>query len=524
MPDVLPFAAPQSSGGADLNPLLQQLLQRINGGGSTLQSNVVPIRQKQQEIQSQIADIQPAPAPEITPVPTQAPLASVTDPLKAMGSPMMLMALLGGALTGAPITSALQNATGFLEGIHKGDAEATKNHLDEFHANIDAAMKSNSAALEKYRAAMESKNFDLNKKLGEFRAVATEYGDPITMHAIETGDLEAAFKLIDARERNQQALQNHLDALTAGVSRAWKPVVLQMKDGSYVNGERNDITQGYRDAEFHDVSPAQVTQALSGPAATQVLTTGDLTPDNPRIKAIAEYKAPPGSMWGANTPYATKLMDAVLTANPKYDVAGWTAHTDVVNDFAKGMSARKMDSLNSVIQHFDVIEQAAVALKNGDTRALNALNQEFQKQFGSPVPTNFDALAQIVSQETNKVIIPGSTGGTAEERLAASKNVLTKAASLPQIIEGAEELKKLMAGQANAMRQRWTSTPGLDAAGFDAKLTPQALSALRTYGYEGSNPTLEQFLPKARLANPNASDDELTRFWESLYGPNRAAR
>ena len=41
-----------------------------------------------------------------------------------------------------------------------------------------------------------------------------------------------------------------------------------------------------------------------------------------------------------------------------------------------------------------------------------------------------------------------------------------------------------MAGQENALRQRWLSAPGLSAEDFDKKLTPAALVAMRQHGFE----------------------------------------
>ena len=432
MPDVLPFAAPQSSGSADLNPLLQQLLQRINGGGSTLQSNVVPIRQKQQEIQSQIADIQPAPAPEITPVPTQAPLASVTDPLKAMGSPMMLMALLGGALTGAPITSALQNATGFLEGIHKGDAEATKNHLDEFHANIDAAMKSNSAALEKYRAAMESKNFDLNKKLGEFRAVATEYGDPITMHAIETGDLEAAIKIIDARERNQQALQSHLDMLILRIGAARGPTVeFTLKDGSKVEGSRNKITGAVENLDGTPLDPSTIVREdrLGLPARSA-----------PAL-ALQRYIQ--------DHPNATE--DDITRFSAQY-----AQQVKAARDFGTGPLGNQTRSFSVGLYHLDTLQKLADALKNHDVKGFNTLANEWSTQTGQPAPSNFETAKQIIGAEVVKAIV-GAGGGGVQERLEAANHI--SASLSPEQIAGAiDTTKELMIGQLKGLKSQYERT------------------------------------------------------------------
>lgn len=221
MPDAAPLQniLSQANGppagantGGDSDALVQQLLQKLGQSSDTLRSNIVPFRKRQQEIEGQISDIQPPPAPTLTPVPTQAPDPQVTDPLKAMSSPMMMMALLGGALTGAPITAALKNGEGFLKGIQAGDQEATKNHLDEFNANLKAANDANSAALEKYRAAFESKKFDMDKLTSELRSIASETGDEMTMHQIETGDIGEAFKLLDARQKNQDRLtQLHND-------------------------------------------------------------------------------------------------------------------------------------------------------------------------------------------------------------------------------------------------------------------------------------------------------------------------
>src|ERR1700690_2131149 len=124
--------SPGQASNSSTDALVQQLLAKFGTPPSA--PNIIPFQQAKEKIESQRAALPVPQAPQLQTPQQKVPEPQVTDVFKAMGSPLMLMALLGGAFTGAPITSALNNATGFLTGVQKGDVEATKNHFNEFQA------------------------------------------------------------------------------------------------------------------------------------------------------------------------------------------------------------------------------------------------------------------------------------------------------------------------------------------------------------------------------------------------------
>ena len=452
------------------------------------------------DLQAHLADV---PKPEdfgLTPKdleamqPTKSPSYKPDNPLQDFGGMASLIGIFGGMLSRRPLVTSLNAASGAMQAYHQRNLEDYDKQVEEWKNNTDYISKVMDWREKAYDIADKQFQNDLAKKSAAYQMISAASGDTLKAASLAQGDWQMLYQQRmdsakikaqwdETNARLSQAAAEKGQTLALAMARGWKPTVLSMKDGSFINGERNEVTGEYRDTQFKDVPSEQVKSALTGPAATQALTMDDLTPDDPRIKAIAEYKAAPGSMWGANTPYATKLMDAVLKANPKYDTAGWTQHLDVVNDFAKGPSAQRMDAINAVVQHFDLIQKAAVELRNTNFRPSNELKQTWARTFGSSIPTSFAGMSQIVSQEANAVIL-GRGRGTVDERTAAQASILSKANSLDQIIDGSDSLKGLMAGQANALRQRWLSAPGLSAEDFDKKLTPAALVAMRQHGFE----------------------------------------
>ena len=431
--------------------LLQSLLQKLSASSGSLASNVVPFRQRQQAIEQKIDAVEPPAPPELTPIPTKAPDPQYTNIFKALSPDMMALAALGGALTGAPITATLQNATGFLKGIHEGDEQATKDHLEQFNTNLNAAKDANAAALEKYRTVLDSKNFDMNKMNGQLRSIANEYGDPITMHAIETGDLKGLAQIVEAREAMQTRLQNHQDMINLRVEGSWGPTLdFTLKDGKKVQGERNKLTGQIRDLAGNEIDRSQITredrQALPARSAP----------------ALALQK------------YIQDKENAGQTVGPE-DVlnfaSDYASRVKAARDWGTGPLGNQTRSFNVGLYHLDTLQELADALKNGDTKAFNKLANEWGVQTGNPAPTNFETAKQIIGAEVVKAIV-GAGGGGVQERLEAANHI--GASMSPEQMTGAiDTTQALMVGQLRGLKQQYErTTKNTDFE--DAFLSPEA--------------------------------------------------
>ncbi len=125
--------------------------------------------------------------------------------------------------------------------------------------------------------------------------------------------------------------------------------------------------------------------------------------------------------------------------------------------FASGPEARAVRSFNVVTQHLGVLNEVAEALKSGQVQKLNQYRQVFAQQFGSEIPTNFEAVKAIVTNEMNKAIIGGA--GAVFDR-AEIQSTMNKAQSPEQIQGVIKNYIKLAAGQLSGLQKQYESGTG----------------------------------------------------------------
>jgi hypothetical protein len=99
-----------------------------------------------------------------------------------------------------------------------------------------------------------------------------------------------------------------------------------------------------------------------------------------------------------------------------------------------------------------------MALDNGDVQGYNKLRNAFREQFGSELPTNFNAGMPIVAGEVSKAIV-GTQGGTREDR-AELERTLTDAASKRQLTGAVGTQKSLLQGQLSSRRKQYENATG----------------------------------------------------------------
>lgn len=170
--------------------------------------------------------------------------------------------------------------------------------------------------------------------------------------------------------------------------------------------------------------------------------------------------------------------------------------------FATGKQGDQVRSLNVSIDHLDTLKEAAQALHNGDVKKLNSLKQKWAEEFGSPIPTNFQALSQIVSQEVHKGV--AGVGGSAGEREDLSKNA-SAASSPDQLIGVIDSTQKLLAGQESGLRRQYQQATGLD--NFDDLLSPRAREILNKDGGGGGHSGGRAAAGHSDIARPSSKAD-----------------
>jgi hypothetical protein len=151
------------------------------------------------------------------------------------------------------------------------------------------------------------------------------------------------------------------------------------------------------------------------------------------------------------------------------------AEQQALKTFAGGIEGRTKRSMNTATDHLFTLEEAGMALNNGDIRAFNAIGNKINKELGVAAPTSFDAVKKIVAGE----IVKATTGsaGALGDRQEVEQSIMS-ANSPKQLLEGINYYKKLMAGQLNSLELQWETGTNRSKEEFRQGLSKKTLSLL----------------------------------------------
>ncbi len=201
--------------------------------------------------------------------------------------------------------------------------------------------------------------------------------------------------------------------------------------------------------------------------------------DASQVKALLEgRKRVPPSFSLKRNPKMANLVNAAYQADPDFNENRFNA----ASKFDTGPQGNQIRSFNVGISHLDTLSKLADALENKDTKFINSISNEFRNQFGSDVPTDFDAAKGIVGDEITKAIIGGAGAVTDREDL---KKKFSSASSPAQLKGVVKTLKSLMAGQLGGLKQQYEDSTG--RKNFLDRLNPAARRELT--GGEGGAPS-----------------------------------
>ncbi len=174
-----------------------------------------------------------------------------------------------------------------------------------------------------------------------------------------------------------------------------------------------------------------------------------------RAKQIANYDSSISAREKAG-PRGNALMAMVQQINPQYDETIYTQKSSAMRDFGT-KSAGSVRSLNVAVQHLDTLQAAADALHNGKVPFFNSLSQSFAQATGSAIPSNFEAVKDMVMGEVTKATI-GTAGGQGDREKA--QGVMNRAQSPEQLAGAIYQVKQLMGGQLKGYAHQYESTTG----------------------------------------------------------------
>jgi hypothetical protein len=154
----------------------------------------------------------------------------------------------------------------------------------------------------------------------------------------------------------------------------------------------------------------------------------------------------------ARTPQSVKnqILQQVYKINPNFDTGEFGLEQDAAKKARSGVWADTRLAYNTALDHSDLLLQAAKALNNGDTMALNSLKNQFKTQFGWDGQITYDAIANAYNHEVNSVI---SKGHITDAEIATGHATLPDSANLQTIQSVVGAYKGLMSSKRDELNK-----------------------------------------------------------------------
>ena len=160
--------------------------------------------------QRQMLMTNPIPSPpaprfyDIKPPPNQ----KFLDPIKAFANPLVFMTVLGSlAVRRGGGLAAMKAATEAINGFHKGDQEAMKQQMDNWHEATDAVIKQNNIELSRYNAAWKTTEHNVGERQAKLEAIAASTGDEVKLAALRAGNLDGFNQLLEQQRQHTEKME-----------------------------------------------------------------------------------------------------------------------------------------------------------------------------------------------------------------------------------------------------------------------------------------------------------------------------
>jgi hypothetical protein len=193
---------------------------------------------------------------------------------------------------------------------------------------------------------------------------------------------------------------------------------------------------------------------------------------------LKTYSASPRK--GVNVmPQAAALSFIRQYINPQYQEGDYAAASGLSKELAstrQGTAGGSLLSAGVASNHLEMLVQAADALKNDDTQALNRISNTLGVQFGKSNAVTFKAIADQVNQEVGKVVAGGQPH---EAELANLRENLNSDQSPEQTLNVAKSYIGLMSGRVNEINDRSQQYFGRDVKG----ISPAVSRVFNKYGF-----------------------------------------
>ncbi len=420
-----------------------------------------------------------------------------------------------GGIAGTTIPDAPQGGMDTVPQSQVGVASDTPPALSDLKSQLDK----NAPVLDKWQAIalagagmMASKNRHTLGQIGEGVQEGLK-----TYAGQKQAVAEYALKQAEAEKRAEQ--------LAIEANRYNK--MLQIEQEKVDQGKFSLVPGMGKDEKGNDVAGSYKLNAKTG---EQTFLPGVVQSQKANVPAVSGINRPPelsnltgddfiaGLSKSVNPNYANEIKSLADTGNipsPKtgrydnsqmlediyrYKGDASSASKTAITRFDSGVNANQIRFNSTAMTHLDTLVQAAQALKNNDTQALNKMQNTFKTQFGRSAPTNFNAARDLAAGEIVKAIT--QTGGTLEDRKNAEQNI-SNAESPEQLAGVINTYQTMLGGQLYNQFLEYKSSTGQSDDKFLGKLDTSAKNQMLDImaQHRGSAPSgLDMTDPKIQAA------------------------
>lgn len=449
------------------------------------------------------------------------PVYKPADVMEQMGSPAVILALLGGLFAKQGLTAGLNAAGTAMQARNRQDFDAYKLGMEKWKVETENALTMSKIASEDIKDILDEKRLSYDEQRVKLESIARMYqmnhemliADPMNYYTTMINAQNAAITTKERIIKIHDAVteQHDQDALTQKYVAQWQ----QSNPGQPVPPDVQ--------AQAHNFARHEVAASTShtGDIATQIekeqavrQLDEQFVKDHPGATQAEISQAHTDNVISIGNRFAQSLHPArsvnsqILQQyrddfrkehgrDPNADEmrlynAGISQENAAARGFATGKQGDAVRSFNVAIDHLAELGRLTDALENHDIRAFNAAKNRLATEFGDPIPLEFDAAAPIVGGEVSKAVVGAVAALTDREEVRQA--LLNK--NSPTELHGVIDVyKTLMAGQLNGYRRQFVNATGQDAAAFEKMLSDDAKRELEGVG-KGSGAV---DIPKASL-------------------------
>jgi hypothetical protein len=227
------------------------------------------------------------------------------------------------------------------------------------------------------------------------------------------------------------------------------------------------------------------------------------------VKQLVDYKYPLPTGIALSKPYWQNMLQRAAQYDPSFDASQYQIRQKLRNDFASGKSAQAINSLNTVAQHIDRLEQNWEALGNFGglaTLANRPVNWAESTVGGDPRVNTFEMDQQAVA---NELMRTWRQVGADESEIKNWSSKLSPNASPATQQAAIREVYELVRGKLAALKNQYESGMGRPADFHILQSDTRKRFEAHGVNVDDLTPGSTYQQPPAPAGKPKASD-----FWK----------